>query len=325
VLEVLDAACRRRAELIPRLHAEDTTCYRVLHGAAEGLPGLTVDRYGPVLLLQTWREPLEGALLPAVGARVSEAVGAELAVVWNHRGKPRRPFDELHPVDLPGELWGTELGLRYDVRPRHRGQDPLLFLDLRVLRRRVKERAGGASVLNLFAYTCGVGLCAAAGGAHEVLDVDFAESALSVGQHNAQANGLHISVLELDALAVMRRFAGIREGRRPLRASLSPRTFDLVVLDPPAWSKGPFGAVDVVRDYPGLFKPALLCCRPGGVVAATNHVPSVSREEWVRTLTRTADKAGRPLQDIEILTPEPDFPSFDGEPPTKIAWCTLRE
>jgi 23S rRNA (cytosine1962-C5)-methyltransferase len=323
MLELLRAALDRRTELMDRLHAEDTTCYRVLHGAAEGLPGLTVDRYGPVLLLQTWREPLEVGLLPELGALVSRAVGVELVPVWNHRGKPRRPFAEHHPVELPEELWGSELGLRYDVRPRHRGQDPLLFLDLRVLRRRVRERAGGASVLNLFSYTCGVGLCAAAGGAREVLNVDFAQSALSVGQRNAAANGLHMDTLELDALATMRRFAGIREGRRRLQADLSPRAFELVVLDPPAWSKGPFGAVDVIRDYPGLFKPALLCASPGGVVAATHHVPSVSREEWVRTLSRTAVKAGRPLKDIEILTPEADFPSFDGEPPTKIAWCTV--
>jgi 23S rRNA (cytosine1962-C5)-methyltransferase len=320
VLAALDRALDRRSDAIPRWHAEGTDCYRLLHGAVEDAPGVTVDRYGPILLVQTWRDvPVD---VGALRQRAGSAVGAELIGVWNHRVPPI-DFERHHPVALPGEIVGHELGVAYDVRPRHRGQDPLLFLDLRVLRRRVKATATGRSVLNLFAYTGGVGVCAAVGGARQVWNVDFAASALEVARDNARRNRVEVTQVHQDALAVIRQLAGLPAGRRRPRDPMAPRTFDLVVLDPPAWSKGPYGAVDVLRDYPSLFKPAVLATAPGGVVAATNHVPVVDRDGWLEGLERCARKAGRPLASVELLVPEEDFPSPDGRPPLKIAWCTV--
>ena len=113
-----------------------------------------------------------------------------------------------------------------------------------------------------------------------------------------------------------------RGSRRPY-LRLKPRRFDIVVLDPPRWSRGAFGAVDVVRDYPSLFKPALLATADGGTVIATNHVAEVSRDGWLQTLLRCAEKAGRPIRDIAWLEPDADFPSFDQQPPLKIALCHL--
>jgi 23S rRNA (cytosine1962-C5)-methyltransferase len=311
-------ALSARADRLPAWHAEGTDCYRLLHGAVEGAPGVAVDRYGPVLLVQTWRDPVDPAELPILADQASEAVGARLVPVWNHRGPDPAP---VLPADLPEDPIGHELGLAYDARPRHRGQDPLLFLDLRALRRRVLAESRGKRVLNLFAYTGGVGVCAAKGGAAEVWNVDFAASALEVAAANAARNGLQVRQVHDDALAVIRQLAGLPAGRKRPEKPLAPRTFDLVVLDPPRWSKGPYGAVDVVRDYPSLFKPALLATEPGGVVAATNHVPSVDRDAWLDVLDRCARKAGRPLAAVEVVTPEPDFPSPDGRPPLKIAWC----
>jgi 23S rRNA (cytosine1962-C5)-methyltransferase len=101
------------------------------------------------------------------------------------------------------------------------------------------------------------------------------------------------------------------------------RRFELVVLDPPRWSKGRYGAVDLVRDYPSLFKPAVLATAPGGVLVATNNVASVELDAWLDVLDRCARKAGRPLGEVEVLQPEEDFPSPDGRPPLKIAWCRV--
>lgn len=320
VLAVLDAALARRAGILAALHREDTTCYRLVHGVAEGSPGLTIDRYGPILLIQTWRDPIPLELLPAIEERVAAAVGERSSAVWNHRVRPIA-FDRWHPVVTPEAPIGRELGIRYDVRPRHRGQDPLLFLDLRVVRRRILAEARGRSVLNLFAYTCGVGICAARAGASSVVNVDFAESALEVGRRNAALNGVEAEFLQSDALAAVRQLAGLAAGRVRAMTPLRPRSFDVVVLDPPAWSTGRYGAVDVVRDYPSLFKPALLATGPGGVVVATNHVARVDRDGWFEALDRCARKAGRPLATIEALSPEDDFPSFDTDSPLKIAWC----
>ena len=329
--DALRAALDRRGPLLERLHADATDCYRVLHGATEGVPGTAVDRYGPVLLVQTWRDPLEPGELEAL----AEVVGGDLLPVWNHRasvrGQGRTPdYGIWHDVELPETLMGHEHGLAVDVRPRHHGLDPLLFLDLRAGRRHVRQHADGASVLNLFAYTCGVGLAAAAGGATEVWNVDFADTALEVGRHNAAANPDVADVQRFvgeDCLPTMRQLAGLtpggRRGKTPRFERFEPRTFDVVVLDPPRWARSAFGAVDVIRDYPSLLKPALLATAPGGHVLATNHVASVSWDEWIDVVTRCASKAGRPLASVERILPDDDMPSPDGQPPLKLAWLTV--
>ena len=331
ILHALEAALERRLPWLASL-GDDTDCVRLLHGAAEGVPGLTIDRYGPILLLQTWKAPLEADLPERAAELVSARVGAPLTAVWNHRAKGAGPYDAWHAPQIPVDPVGLEHGLSFDVRPRHRGRDPLLFLDFRVGRRRVRQAAAGRSVLNLFAYTCGIGVAAAAGGAREVLNVDFAASALEVGRRNAALNDVSstFDTLHFDALPVMRALAGQgnrdkRAGRRLPRPPVSQRTFDLVILDPPRWARSKYGAVDVVRDYQSLFKPAVLATSAGGRLLATNHVPTVDLDTWLEALRRCADKAGRPLAHIEVLPPDPDVPSFDGRHPLKLAWCTLAE
>jgi 23S rRNA (cytosine1962-C5)-methyltransferase len=330
LVSALAAALERRGALLEPLAAEGTDCVRLLHGVAEGAPGVTVDRYGPVLLVQTWRAPLAEGELDALTAVANDALGATLAPCWNHRGEG--PGGSARDDDALTAPIGHELGLAYDVRPRHRGADPLLFLDLRAGRRWVKGASAGKTVLNLFAYTCGVGVAALAGGAREVVNVDFARSALAIGRANAARNVAAADLAALDerfvtitddVIPVVRQFAGLALPTHGKRARAfvrrAPRQFDLVVLDPPRWAKGKYGAVDVVRDYPSLFKPALLATAPGGTVLATNHVPEVARDDWLATLERCAAKAGRPLAALDTLEPEADFPSSDANPPLKIA------
>lgn len=327
LLETLTAATERRAELLTALTAEGTDCVRLLHGAVEGLPGTAVDRYGPVLLVQTWRETLPEGALPALEQWAQETLGLDLVAVHNHRADRREPAPHR---ELPDPPLGHELGLTYDVSPRHRGDDPLLFLDMRAGRRQVKAAAEGRSVLNFFAYTCGLGQAAAAGGATEVLNVDFARSALEVGEQNAARNQLTegFSTLQEDFFPVARQLSGLgmrdrRGGRQPRYQRMAARSYDLVLLDPPRWAKSRFGAVDVVRDYASLFKPALLCASEGGAVLATNHVAHVDEDEWVAGLRRSAEKAGRPLRDLTLVRPEADFPSPDQRWPLKMAWCEV--
>lgn len=335
--ERLATAINARRDLLCRLHAEDTNCYRLLHGVAEGLPGTTVDRYGPLLLVQTWRQPHPPEALRAAAGLTRELLGLDLAIVERHRGPSptatagprRRPARDGKPPG-PSAAEGSELGLRYDVRPQPDRTDPLLFLDLRAGRRAILHRAAGISVLNLFAYTCGMGLCAARAGAKEVWNVDFSASALAVGRANAARNGIDERRFQLvceDVIPVMRQLAGLplkgRGARRRNVREFGPRQFDLVVMDPPDWSTGPFGAVDIVRDYESLFKPAVLATAPGGWVFATNHAPRVPRAHWLDRLVRCAAKAGRGVTAIEIVHPEGDFPALGVEPALKMAWLQV--
>jgi 23S rRNA (cytosine1962-C5)-methyltransferase len=329
--ELLGSALQRRAALLQTLHSESTDCYRLFHGATEGLEGFSVDRYGDILLVQTWREPLATETLSQISEVYAEGLSPTLRLVWNHRAKNADlPYEHYHSQPTTPTESGRELGLTYDVRARHRGRDPLLFLDFRAARRRLMDVAQGKTVLNLFAYTCGIGCCAARAGATNVLNVDFSSSALQVGEQNARANNIPsecFQTLKEDVFPVVRQLAGLpvggRRNRRPKHVKLPKRQFDICILDPPRWSTGKFGAVDVVNDYPSMFKPALLATTPGGRMLVSNNVASVPYEQWTGVLTRAAEKAGRPLEAIERIMPEADFPSPDKSPPLKLAWLTV--
>ena len=328
--DLLQAALDARQSLIARLQAEDTNAYRLFHGTNEKRPGLTVDRYGDLLLIQTFHTPLDGhdrvaierfytGALPGLTAFYNDRSGAHSRV-----GNPL-PAEVLAEANRQREF--HELGLRYLVQARHAGQDPWLFLDMRAGRRRVMQEAAGKSVLNLFAYTCGIGMAAARGGAAHVVNVDFAESSLKVGRDNARLNDLPVRLrfVHSDAFAALRQLAGIgqpgmvRGKRMPAFPKLEKRSFDLVFLDPPRFAKSPFGVVDIVNDYAALMKLALLCTNEGGTLVCCNNAAELARETWADQLTRCATKIGRTIRQLEWIAPEDDFPSHDGQPPLKIA------
>lgn len=325
----LDQALLNRQTLLTRLAQEDTQAYRIFNGVSEGWAGLTIDRYGDLLLAQTFREALNPATRDQLQAIVLDKISGPTTFAYNHRGKlANQRFSDWHDLDAQarGQFEFREFGNRFLTQARHHGIDPWLFLDLRAGRRWVREVARDQTVLNLFAYTCSVGITAAAAGAREVWNVDFASSSLAVGRRVAQLNGIadeRFVTIEEDCLPVMRQLAGLptagRRGQTRSFKKFGAREFDLVILDPPAWSKGAFGAVDVENDYPSLFKAAVLATRPGGQVLCTNHVARVEMTSWLDILQRCAAKAGRPLRGLRTLTPDEDFPSFDGNPPLKIA------
>ena len=325
----LAAALSARAELIVRLHAEDTNAYRLFHGSVEGDPGLTVDRYGDLLLVQSFHRPLDYAELTGLAAFYADAIPG-LHLVYNDRSQPNSRIanplsqDEMTAAMQPRIV--NELGVRYTIQARHAGQDPWLFLDLRAGRRRVMREAAGKSLLNVFAYTCGVGIAAAKAGAQFVMNVDFADSSLDVGKESAKLNELAVRprFLKSDAFAAMRQLSGIgqpqmvRGKRMPAFPKLEPRQFDIVFLDPPRYAKSLFGVVDLVNDYAALFKPALLCTAEGGTLVCCNNVAAVARDAWLDQLERSARKAGRPIREFEWIAPEADFPTSDGQPPLKM-------
>ena len=328
LISALGQALEARRELIARLTAEQTDAYRLFHGTVEGRPGLTVDRYGSLLLVQSFHGPLSAEELAALEAFYADALtGPDL--IYNDRSHANsRVSNPLPPEQLArGEALRefSELGVKYRIQARHSGQDPWLFLDLRAARRRIMAEAPGKSLLNVFAYTCGVGIAAAKAGAKHVVNVDFADTSLAVGKDNAKLNELPIRVrfVKSDAFAALRQLSGIgqpkmvRGKRMPPFPELEKHSFDLVFLDPPRYAKSAFGVVDLVHDYAALFKPALLCTNEGGTLVCCNNVAQVDRDAWADQLDRSARKAGRTIREMEWITPEADFPSTDGNPPLK--------
>lgn len=332
--EALRTAYARRGDLIAQLAAEGTDCYRLFHGSTEGWSGLTVDRYGDLIVAQSFHKALTPAEREAIGGFYASVLPG-LDFIYNDRSQGNSRIANPLPADVLALAQqtriGRELGLRYRIQARHSGQDPWLFLDARAARRRIMQEAPGKSVLNLFAYTCGIGLAAAMAGASHVVNVDFAESSLAIGKENAQLNALaelgkaRPRFVKCDAFSAMRQYAGIGQPQRvrgkpmPPFPKLETRQFDIVHLDPPRYAKSPFGVVDLVNDYPSVFKPALLCTAEGGTLICCNNVAQVDRDAWLDQLERSARKAGRAIRSMEWIAPEADFPSPDGRPPLKIA------
>lgn len=327
---LLERALDHRRDLLTACEHEGTDCHRLFHGTAEGRPGLTIDRYGPVLLVQSFHAPLAPDELAVIEGFYMRAQSALTSVVYNDRseaGSRVRNADAQIDKAATSAHVVRELGVAYRFRARHRGSDPFLFLDLRVVRRRMRALAQGASVLNLFAYTCGVGVAAAVHGASRVLNVDFSRSSLEVGRENAALNDVSARSVffESDFFPAVRQLAGLglakprRHGVVQNTPRIDPETFDVVVLDPPRYAKSAFGVVDLVNDYGAVFKPSLLATREGGTLICCNNVARVSREPWLEALERGVRKNGRTLRAIESLVPEADFPSVDANPPLKIA------
>lgn len=328
--EQLAAAFEARRPLLTQLQAENTDCYRLFHGSVEGQPGLTVDRYADLLLVQSFHSPLDADQLAALEGFYATAQPG-LTPVYNDRSRANsRIGNKLEGAALDAAMLPRithEMGVKYHIQGRHGGQDPWLFLDLRAARRRVMREAAGKTLLNLFAYTCGVGIAAAKAGAGFVVNVDFSETSLSIGKENARLNDLPIRprFVKSDAFAAMRQLSGIgqpkmvRGKHMPPFPKLEPRQFDMVFLDPPRYAKSPFGVVDLVNDYAALFKPSLLCTAEGGTLICCNNVAEVPREAWIDQLERSARKAGRTIREVEWIAPDADFPSSDGQPPLKVA------
>ena len=258
--QLVQRAVQRRTSLD---HTGATTAYRLLNGAGDGLPGLTVDRYGEVVVANLYDQgpAREDALVvtlagttgaraiyvkrrPRSATRLSAAQVAALAPATPACGTA---------VD---EVLAREHGLRFLIRPGA-GLSTGLFLDMRETRARVRELADGRTVLNLFAYTCAFGVAAAVGGAARVLNVDVARPALEWGQQNYRLNGLSPDPYDFvygDAFDWLRRLA--KSGTR----------FDLVIADPPSFSNVKGRAFAVSRDYAPLAAACARVVAPGGLL-----------------------------------------------------------
>lgn len=320
-------ALHRRERLLERLAKESTDCYRLFHGTNEGYPGLTVDRYGPQLLIQSFHQSISSSEIDAL-IQSAETEFSPTEVVYNDRSAAHSRRSDTEETRAQQHV-AQEMAVQYRVRGKHQGQDPLLFLDMRAGRRFILDESHEKSVLNLFAYTCGVGICAAMAGASEVCNIDFASRSLQVGEENALLNHLDNSKIEFiqsDFFTAAKQLAGLpikqrlKRGEKPRHyEKMDEKQFDLVYLDPPRWAKSHFGTVDLIRDYPSVLKPALLSTKEGGTLVCVNNAAQVSLESWLDIIQRCAAKVGRPIKEWQILEPESDFPSLDGQHPLKIA------
>jgi 23S rRNA (cytosine1962-C5)-methyltransferase len=260
-------------------HAGGTDCVRLCAGATDGLPGLIVDRFGPLVVAVDYAgTTAEGLTAPAL-LRVLRSAFPEHHVVAKARSSAdgANKFETAHEPGapaLPGAapLIATERGLKFEIgtEPAH---DFGIYLDAAKARLFVRETARGQRVLNLFSYTGAFGVAAAAGGAADVTNVDPNRDYLAWSLRNAALNGVKMRVLPdtaQDHLAKhLRRLA-----RNPEAAN-----YDLVIVDPPAFGVGR-GNERVLRLlWPELFA-SLRTMTPRQLVLMSNDKAFRSRQDF---------------------------------------------
>lgn len=296
--------------------AQTLDAYRVIHGEGDFLPGITVDRYGDYLVIHLYSAALEPHLEVLLETLLESCRPRPLGIYLQRRFRPlggegpREPAELVRGTAAPVEVEVAEGGLRFGVdvtAPLSTG----LFLDLRLGRQAVAARARGRRVLNLFSYTGALSLYAAAGGAAEVVSVDLSSRAHARARRNLALSGLSESGHEFisgDVMAVMARM----EERR--------RHFDMVVIDPPAFSHSSSQARDrdksfsVQRDYRELVRASLLLCRPGALLFCAANAAKFSLEELTNAIGDGAGRARRFVRIVEHLGLPPDFPVPAGFP-----------
>ena len=284
---------------------------RLVHGESDGLPALFVDRYGDHLVCQVYAScavPLLPALYDALEAELTPAAIYEQRRTRPLSGDapPRAAAELVRGVPAPVELEVREGDLRFAVdvtSPLSTG----LFADLRTGRRAVARWARDRRVLNLFSYTGAISVYAAAGGAREVVSVDVAAKAHARARRNFALSGLDPEQPEYivgDAFKVLARFAERR------------RTFDMVVIDPPAFASGTRGGKpwSAVKDYGELVAAALDVLEPGGLLAAASSTHKMSHTEFDLALADGAARVGTDLRIVERCSLPPDFPVAPGFP-----------
>ena len=311
----IDEAVRLREGTLGLSPAPDSAC-RLVFSEADGLSGLTVDRYGNWLVAQVTslalferRDLLVRLLVERTGA--SGVVFRTDRAIAEKEGLPSEEGEDFGATP-PDDLTIVENGVSYLINLRA-GQKTGFYLDQRDNREAVARYARGRRVLDLFCYSGGFALNAEKnGGAAVAIGIDSSSPAIELARANATRNGLDTMRFEVgdgfDALAGFR---------------ARGETFGLVVCDPPKFARGPKSVDDALKGYLRLNRLAVDCLEPGGILATCSCSGLIDRLEFAGVLARVAELAGRPIQILESRGASPDHPILTSCPETAYLKCLI--
>jgi len=314
------------------IEPDATNAFRVIHGASDGWPGWFVEKLGDFLLSQA-EAPLN--------ARQQEEF-SRLAKTFSSRGMyhkilsrqvRRSTTSEASPQLVSGEAAPErfvimENGLRYELS-FNEGYSVGLFLDQRDNRRRLLTghiaadfplfnsaiRNPQSAILNCFAYTCGFSVAAAKAGARTT-SLDLSKKYLDWGRRNFALNGLDPAAHDFiygDTFEWLRRLA--KKGR----------AFDVIVLDPPTFSRSKeHGTFRAEKDYGQLITAALTVLKPGGVLFASTNAADWPPESFLAAIATSVRAASRKIMNQHYVPQPPDFPVSRPDPAyLKTVWLRI--
>lgn len=301
----------------------DTTCCRVVFSEADGIPGLVVDKYDKVLVSQVGTvgihrlRPLLYPLLLDVlresGDQVQGIYERNDGAVRDKEGLPREQgwWPDAPHGDTRIEV--RENGIRYRLDLEH-SQKTGFFLDQKYNRRAVRDLALGCRVLDCFCHVGPFGLNAVAGGAAAVRFVDASNTAIELARENASLNGFggeDGATLSYTCADVLEYLPSLRDRGR-LREEGGP--FDLIVLDPPAFTKSRATVRNAMRGYRDLNAMALRILPRGGYLATCSCSHFMDRNRLAQAISDAAHVSNVQLKQVEERQQAPDHPILWGFP-----------
>ena len=292
----------------------DLSCCRLIFGEADHFPGLTVDRFGDILVAQTLclgTELRKDWIFPAL-AEAMEADGETVRGLYQRNDVKLRELEGMEQgkgwYPLPGKSLPestvtqiVENGIRYQVDFEN-GQKTGFFLDQKYNRAAAARIAPGRTVLDCFTHTGSFGLNCAKAGAKRVVSVDVSESALACARENAALNGLEV---EYQAANVF-----------DLLPNLTPGEFDYIILDPPSFTKSGKTVKNAQRGYKEINYRAMKALPRGGYLATCSCSHFMTDALFRRMLQSAAADAQVELRLVEARAQGPDHPILWNVPET---------
>lgn len=297
-IEKLQRAAGLR-EAIGLLNSTTTTCYRLVHGEGDGLPGLIVDIYGDTAVIQAhsigmhnFRDALAEAIVQIFEGRIKQVYDKSNETLRKSGGSSENGY-------LLGEGDGfatvKEHGHDFEIN-WITGQKTGFFIDQRENRQLLGQIAKDKVILNTFCYSGGFSIYALQQGAKEVHSLDSSQKALDLVTRNLEINKLQDSPhenIKADAIEHLKELPG---------------AYDVIVLDPPAFAKHKSARHNAIQGYKRLNANAIRQIKPGGLIFTFSCSQAVDKSLFNHTITAAAIAEGRKVKILHQLHQPADHP-----------------
>lgn len=283
----------------------DTSCCRVIFGEADFLPGLVVDKFSDVLVVQSLALGIDihKKLIMSLLVEEMKKDGIEIRGVYERSDAKVRSLEGMpRTKGFLGKAFDTDViitenGVKYHVDIEN-GQKTGFFLDQKYNRLAIQKLCNGASVLDCFTHTGSFALNAGIAGAESVLGVDVSELAVEQATKNAELNGLSDKV-KFICRDIFELLPELEE---------KGEKFDVVILDPPAFAKSQNSVKNATKGYREINLRAMKLVKDGGFLATCSCSHFMTYELFTKTIGQAAKNVHKRLRQVEFRTQAPDHP-----------------
>ncbi len=296
----------RQAWELRKFWVKETTGLRVVFSEGDGLPGLILDQYGTIMVLQLLTAGMEALRETWVDILKSEI--PQLTGIYEKSDGDGRRQEGL--MEKTGWLWGQTPGETWEIVENDLkfnlnlgSQKTGYYTDQRLNRLRVQSYAGVRQCADVFSFAGGFTCHLLAGGAASVTLCDGSQDALDLAEKNIKLNGFPPQTMVCgDAFTVLRDW------------KQSGKKYGLIVLDPPKLVNSKGGMDKGLKAYKDLNLQAMLLLETGGILATFSCSGLVSRQEFIQCINYAAKDSGRKVQVLEHLSQGPDHPVLTSHP-----------